>query len=84
MKNLTTYTVTESAKRFTAKNVSYVQLSFLKNCTIEKTEIAKQGFNKVVALETFEVKNDRFEANRVGEKFYTETEFDTITRWVFE
>jgi len=80
--------VKELTKRFVTANFKSLQLS--KNNMIEKTVVSKLGFSKVIGLKIEDVKNTRFDAKRVGEVNpisgckYTETEYITVTTWIFE
>lgn len=90
MKNATIYPVQERKNDFVVKNVTFIQCSTTENRSIRKTVILGKGFSKVTGLKSYEVKNKRFDASRVGTvnslsgTKYTETEFITLTEWIFE
>jgi len=83
--------VKELTKRYSVNNVVLLQCSSEKQSfTIEKTVIAKRGFSKVIGLKIEDVKNPRFNPQRVGEVNpisgckYNEKEYRTETTWIFE
>lgn len=82
--------VKELTKRFVTPKFKSLQLSSESNNSIEKTVISKLGFSKVIGMMVEDVKNPRFNPERVGEVHpvsgckYLETEFITKTTWLFE
>ena len=82
--------VKELKKRFVTGKIQLLQLSSETTSSIEKSVIKSRGFSKVTGLKIEDVKNPRFEASRVGEvnpisgSRYMETEFRTLTNWIFE
>jgi len=58
--------------------------------TIKKTVVSKLGFSKVTGLLLETIKNPRFDKSRVGTVNpisgceYSETEYQTLTSWIFE
>ena len=83
-------TVKELSKRFVSAKFKSIQLSEEKNNMIEKSVVAKLGFSKVIGLKIEDVKNKRFNPEKVGYvnpisgMKYTETEYITETTWLFE
>ena len=82
--------VKELSKRFVSAKYKSLQLTEDSTFhTIEKSLVKNLGYTKVIGLQIQDVKNDRFDASKVGTVSfagmrYTETEFMTITKWIYE
>lgn len=70
--------------------VSLLQFDKPSITTIRKSLILKLGYKKVIGMQIVDVKNERFDAKKVGtvnaftNMLYSEKEFKTIAEWVFE
>ena len=82
--------VKELAKRFISVEHKLLQCSTPSKSTIEKTVVLSNGYSRVVGLKLEDVKNPRFDAEKVGYVNpisgckYQEQEYMTITNWIFK
>jgi hypothetical protein len=82
--------VKELTKRFQVAEHQLLQCTTPSKNTIEKSFILKAGFTKVVGMKLEDLKNPKFDPEKVGYVNpvsgckYQETEFITQTTWIFE